>query len=221
LARYPALAEFISRECGAKGRLKLLDVGCGAGKLMRCGEFSRVQFAGLDIRLSSLKVAREYGYRWLVQANVATCLPFATAAFDVVVCNHLLEHLTNPELVLAEAKRVLQPKGLLLVGVPISWTWIRWLRMHLLPLLNPRKSPEALAADFGHVSFFTLPSIKALLDGAGFEVEDVRGFRFFSSRHLPFENWRWYYHLNCWWGRRFPRLTSEVNLVARKRLTAV
>ena len=81
----------------------------------------------------------------------------------------------------------------------MSWWWTRWLRIHLLPLVVPKKRAELLAAGFGHVHFFTLSSLETLL--RDFDIEDVRGFRFFSSRHLPLENGLWYYRLNTWWGR--------------------
>jgi len=217
LAGYPALAEFIQRESRLRAGLRLLDVGCGVGKLIRCCASPELGFTGLDIRTSSLGVARQHGYQSLVQGNAARPLPFKDAQFDIVVCSHLLEHLQSPELLVGEVRRVLRPGGLFLVGAPVSWAWVRWLRIHVLPILKPEKRPEVLAADFGHVHFFTLASLKALLRNAEFEIEDVRGFRFFSSRHLPLENWRWYYRLNLWWGRKFPPFMAEVNLTARKK----
>ena len=214
LARYPALAECIQREVARKGTLKLLDVGCGIGKLKRCCPFPGVGFTGIDARRAPLEIALQSAYRHVLQSNLVEGLPFRDETFDVLVCSHVLEHLPQPENLVREARRVLRREGVLLVGVPMSWWWTRWLRIHLLPVVVPRKRPEALAANLGHVSFFTMSSLRALL--SGFEIEDVRGFRFFSSRHLPLENWWWYYRLNTMWGRAFPRLTSEVNVVARK-----
>lgn len=214
LARYPAMAEFIRRELERKGTLRLLDIGCGFGKLKRCCPFPGIEFTGIDARLSFLEIALTNAYDWVLQCNLVDGLPFRDESFDVLVCSHILEHLPDPEHLVREARRVLRPAGLLLVGVPMSWWWTRWLRIHLLPVLVPKKRPELLAAHLGHVRFFTLPSLKALL--RGFEIEDVRGFRFFSSRHLPLENWWWYYRLNTIWGKAFPRLTSEVNVVARR-----
>lgn len=214
MARYFAFTEFIQAELRRMGGAKLLDVGCGVGKLIRYGPFPGATFVGLDIRLSSLEMARQQAYQHLVVGDAGRDLPFEDESFDIVVCNHVLEHLHQPEALIQEARRVLRPGGLLLVGVPMVWWWTRWLRIHVLPLLVRRKRPELLAAEFGHVYFFTMLSLKELLKA--FAIEDVRGFRFFSSRHLPLENWWWYYRLNTWWGRVFPRLTSEVNVVARK-----
>ena len=215
LARYVAFAQFLRAEHERKGKLRLLDVGCGIGKLRRACPADGIEFTGIDVRAASLEIARRNGYARLLQGNLVGALPFASESFDVLVCSHVLEHLPNPEHPVSEILRVLRPGGLFLTGVPMSWWWTRWLRIHALPLLVPEKRQEVLAANFGHVTFFTMPSLRALLKD--FEIVDIRGFRFFSSRHLPLENWWWYHRLNTLWGRTFPRLTADVNIVARKR----
>ena len=216
LARYQSMGEFIRREPQElKAALRLLDIGCGEGRLILYGPFPRTEFSGIDVRLSSLRTARERGYTMVVQSHLAAGLPWRDQSFDIVVCSHILEHLAHPETMVAEATRVLRPGGLFIVGVPVCVWWTRWLRIHLLPQIFPGKCPEALAARFGHVQFFTLSSLKALLNG--YQIEDVRGFRFLSAgSYLPLENWLWYYRLNAAWGRTFPRLTSEINVIARK-----
>jgi SAM-dependent methyltransferase len=216
LARYASIAEFLKREiASAQRNLHLLDVACGQGRLILYGPFPGMKFTGTDVSRSSLATARERGYQGVVETNVAHPLPFPDQSFDVVVCSHILEHLLEPERLVREAHRVLRPGGLLVVGVPICLWWTRWLRIHVLPRLVPSKRPEVLAARFGHVQFFTLPSLKQLLKE--FLFEDIRGFRFFSAgRYLPLEDWHWYYRMNAAWGRMCPRLTSEVNVVARK-----
>jgi len=216
LARYASIAEFLGREIALSRRnLKLLDVACGQGRLILYGPFPGLDFCGMDVSRSSLAEARERGYVQVVEGNVAQRLPFPDATFDVIVCSHILEHLSKPQNLVAELFRMLRPGGLLVVGVPICLWWTRVLRIHLVPLLLPEKRPEVLAARFGHVQFFTLPALKTLL--RQFQIEDIRGFRFFSAgRYLPLENWRWYYRLNAAWGKACPRLTSEVNVIARK-----
>ena len=214
LARYLALAEFIRAELERKGALSLLDVGCGIGKLRLACPLDKIDYTGIDVRTTSLEIALQNGYNRVLQANLVGALPFASESFDVLVCSHVLEHLPNPELQVSEMLRVLRPGGLYLMGVPMSWWWTRWLRIHALPLFVPEKKPEVLASSFGHVTFFTMPRLRALLKD--FEIVDIRGFRFFSSRHLPLENWWWYYRLNTLWGRTFPRLTADVNFAARK-----
>jgi len=215
LARYVAMAEAIRREASRKrGPLRILDLACGEGRLILYGSFPGVEFVGLDISRNSLEQARQRGYTGLLVHNACSALPFQKESFDLVVCSHILEHVPDPGELVSEVNRVLKPGGGFIVGVPITMWWTRLLRIYLVPLLNREKKADLLLARHLHVSFFTVPSLKILLHG--FSIEDIRGFRFFSSRHLPLENWRWYYRLNTAWGKLFPRLTSEVNVIARK-----
>ena len=222
LARYRAMGDFVLREAqlGKQTRktpLTLLDIGCGEGRLILYGPFPDVKFSGIDVSQSSLETARKRGYAEVMQGNLADRLAGQDESFDIVVCSHILEHLPDPGKMVSEVMRVLRPGGLFILGVPICMWWTRLLRIRLVPLLVPKKRPELLASGFGHVVFFTLPSLRALL--GNFQIEDIRGFRFFSAgRYLPLENWRWYYRLNTAWGKVFPRLTSEVNVIARKPL---
>src|SRR5207302_8350604 len=50
-----------------------------------------------------------------------TQLPMASELFDTILCTQVLEHVPNPQLVLAEFVRVLKPGGRLFLTVPQSW----------------------------------------------------------------------------------------------------
>jgi SAM-dependent methyltransferase len=45
-------------------------------------------------------------------------LPFPDASFDIVLCISVLEHLEDPKLGIQEMKRVLKPKGKIIVSTP-------------------------------------------------------------------------------------------------------
>ena len=47
-------------------------------------------------------------------------LQFDNGQFDMIVCNHVLEHVDSPEKVLSEFYRCLKPKGLLIAQTPYS-----------------------------------------------------------------------------------------------------
>jgi len=209
------MARVIQRELHAKGPIKLLDVGCGEGKLILYAHSPAIEFTGLDVFVHChIETARSNGYQQLVHHDVRDGLPFAHETFDIVVCSHVLEHLISPEQLVVEAQRVLRPGGLLIVGVPMHTRLIQLLRIHLAPIFMPRKRRDILMAEWGHVQFFTMRELMAVL--SAFEIEDVRGFYFLSARALPMEDWRWWFNINSWWGRSFPNLTAEVNVAARK-----
>lgn len=45
-------------------------------------------------------------------------LPFDSESFDSVLIDNVLEHIEDPNSLLAEIKRVIRPNGGLLIGVP-------------------------------------------------------------------------------------------------------
>jgi SAM-dependent methyltransferase len=47
-------------------------------------------------------------------------LPFADGEFDLIICNHVLEHVAAPQRALAELHRCLTPAGLLIAQTPYS-----------------------------------------------------------------------------------------------------
>ncbi len=57
-----------------------------------------------------------------VQFADATRLPFADNAFELVIANHIMEHIPNDLLALRELYRVLQPGGIAVLQVPFSET---------------------------------------------------------------------------------------------------
>jgi ubiquinone/menaquinone biosynthesis C-methylase UbiE len=92
-----------------------LDVGCGAGALLR---EMRGQFAtcvGADVGFRWLIVARRGLQELGMSANLVCCcadaLPFASGTFDTVASVALLEHVPDASAVLAECARVMEPSG--------------------------------------------------------------------------------------------------------------
>ncbi|MEW6706713.1 MAG: class I SAM-dependent methyltransferase [Pseudomonadota bacterium] len=47
-------------------------------------------------------------------------LPFDDGSFDLIICNHVLEHVSSPERALAEFRRCLGPKSLLIAQTPFA-----------------------------------------------------------------------------------------------------
>ena len=94
----------------------VLEVGCGTGVLTRTlalwPNVSAVM--GVDMASSLLSKARELAVdlsNLTCQQADARSLPFEDEVFDVVVFHTTLTHVPDPELALAEAFRVLRPKG--------------------------------------------------------------------------------------------------------------
>lgn len=62
------------------------------------------------------------GYYYERQTNLLdiTNIPYNDEAFDVIICNHVLEHIEDDKLAMRELYRVLKPGGMAILQVPIS-----------------------------------------------------------------------------------------------------
>jgi len=89
---------------------RILDLGCASGS------FAPESVLATTVRcdIKPLDPARRY---YAVQGDAAS-LPFNSAVFDAVVCNHSLEHFQHLSFSLREIGRVLKPGGFLFISVP-------------------------------------------------------------------------------------------------------
>lgn len=108
-------------------------------------------------------------------------LPFAEARFDIVVYNHVLEHVGDREAqgqAIAEIVRVLRPGGLVYLATPNRWTVME---PHFrLPLLSwfPQALADAYVRRLGRGSWydckpFARGELAAAMRKGGLEVEDA------------------------------------------------
>jgi len=106
--------------------LRVLDLGCGRGEVLRHALDLGARAVGLDFSLDALSLAREIippENAPLVRADVRS-LPLLDSSFDLVFALDLVEHLYPAELeqMLAEVHRVLVPGGRLIVHtMPNIW----------------------------------------------------------------------------------------------------
>ncbi|MFT6067989.1 MAG: 2-polyprenyl-6-hydroxyphenyl methylase/3-demethylubiquinone-9 3-methyltransferase [Bacteriovoracaceae bacterium] len=109
----PWVLETIKKELG-DGPKKVLDIGCGAGFLSNAMALNNHEVSGIDMSEESLKIARKYDSTKTANYQYANAyeLPFEDNQFDAVCAMDFLEHVEEPERVIAEASRVLKPNGI-------------------------------------------------------------------------------------------------------------
>jgi SAM-dependent methyltransferase len=159
----------------ARGRL--LEVGCGAGRFLRALRLARpgLRLTGVDISRPALARLAEEAPEIETRPVEGEVLPAADGEFDAVLALDVLEHLYEPDRMLAEIHRVLAPGGSFHLHAPCEgdfrsiWRWL------------PGQGGEAaLKQRFGgHVQRFRRRELLQRLRTAGFEILRVR-----NSLHL-------------------------------------
>ena len=149
--------------------LRLLDIGCGTGDFAQCflKAFPQAQYLGIDVSAAGIEICRTkvpgacFEQQDLLDPSAipAEFQGWANAA----ICSEVLEHVDQPELVLANVKPYLAPSALVMVTVPGG------------PM-------SAFDQHIGHRQHFTNLGLKALLEIPGFKVREVwgAGFPFFN-----------------------------------------
>jgi SAM-dependent methyltransferase len=139
---------------------------------------------GLDIEIS--RVA-DLGYASTLVGD-GFHLPFAERSFTVVVLAEVLEHLDDPLSLLAEAARVLQPGGRVMLTTPNPYHPPLWTKHWLLP--RSPGSSENVGRYLGspdHKQLHDPLSLCNSLHRCGFEVREIATGKFtipFSGRLL-------------------------------------
>jgi ubiquinone/menaquinone biosynthesis C-methylase UbiE len=98
-------------------RAKVLDVGCGVGRLARLMRDQReVDVTGLDFSSWALEQLRKEGFKTVLSSLPDIPLPDNT--FDMVIATEVIEHLDHPDKTLLQMVRVVRPDGLIMCSVP-------------------------------------------------------------------------------------------------------
>lgn len=103
-------------------RKKILDVGCGDGFYLHLllSLKNKNTLVGIDIDPNALSSAKKNlkGRKIKLLRGDLTKLPFKKNAFDAVLTSEVLEHVEDEVGALKEIRRVLKPKGVLVLSVP-------------------------------------------------------------------------------------------------------
>jgi 2-polyprenyl-3-methyl-5-hydroxy-6-metoxy-1,4-benzoquinol methylase len=137
----------------------VVDIGCGEGAfLLHLASIKDVKAIGFDLNpnLASLENARGLDIR--IGDTSTACSEFPQLA-DMVTLWHVVEHVADPVGVLLDAKKVLNPGGLILFSVPLS------------PMSYEYSWKDPFNGPPHHLTRWTLSSLKALASRIGMHIE--------------------------------------------------
>ena len=148
------------------GRSNVLDAGCGTGSLSLVLAELGHQVSGIDISpamIARARVkARAFGQRIDFQVMDAAAPQFPPAAFDALVCRHLLWALPDPLRVLQRWAELLKPGGRLLL---VEGYWSTGAGLH---------APQLLAALPPVLTLISMQNLSGQADLWGGPVSDER-----------------------------------------------
>ena len=112
----PLRLDFIMNKTNGLFDLTTLDVGCGGGILSESMARMGAKVTGIDMGLEPLNVAKLHAleagvkldYQQITAEEFAATHP---ACFDVVTCMEMLEHVPEPESVIASVAKLVKPGG--------------------------------------------------------------------------------------------------------------
>jgi ubiquinone/menaquinone biosynthesis C-methylase UbiE len=190
---FAADESFVLRHCPLPGRL--VDLGCGTGRLLVAFARRGYRVVGVDLSLAMLETTRRKAAKArlemdLVHANIAELDAIADSAFDYAACLFstlgMLRGAAARHQALAHVHRILRPGGRFVLHVHNRWfnafdsAGRRWLVRNLLTsLLDASRAGERTMPVHQGVSgltlhLFTRREAVRLLESEGFQVLDVQ-----------------------------------------------
>ena len=156
--------------------LQVADIGCSGGIIADEMRSSGACVIGLDIDVSGLRRAQtRFGGDVDFVCASSERMPFADSSMDVMLCNHVYEHVVSQTSLFAELRRVVKPSGVIYLGLGNRFGVIE--PHYRLPFLSwlPRRLAHVYVrlagrADSYHEAFTTRGGLKRLC--VGFEIWD-------------------------------------------------
>jgi len=144
---------------------RIIDIGCGFNALL----LRKLKKYSKNLTGADLSVNKEIKGIKFYEKDINYGLSFLeSSSADLIIMNSVLEHLTDPELILKEAYRILDKNGTLIVNVP-NWLGKYFLEFSAFKL---QMSPAEEMND--HKMYYSKREIWPLLVRSGFKPSKIK-----------------------------------------------
>jgi 2-polyprenyl-3-methyl-5-hydroxy-6-metoxy-1,4-benzoquinol methylase len=172
------------------GAARVLEIGCDEGDF---GVQLDAEVWGVEPQADAAAIAATRLHRVLIGTYQDTRDAIPCGYFDVVVCNDVIEHMTNHDTFLNQVRAHLAPGGVLVGSVP---NMRHYRALFELLVLRDWHYRESGVLDRTHLRWFTARSLRRCLRESGYQVERLDGInggiRFALSRQfLPQALFAW------------------------------
>lgn len=183
----------------------VLEIGCASGYMSKALTEKGCKVTGIEFRSELAKMARKHCHKVIIGdiEDSRTIEKLGRKRFEVIILADVLEHLRNPERVLAVLTKFLKEKGKVIISVPNA----AFLTNRLLLFLGRFDYTDQGIMDRTHLRFFTQQSILGLIKKLGLKVRKLDYVANFTQ--LPFYMQTLYPVLGNrkWWRRLESKIT--------------
>jgi 2-polyprenyl-3-methyl-5-hydroxy-6-metoxy-1,4-benzoquinol methylase len=145
----------------ARNGRKLLDLGCGSGELLDMLRSLGWEVEGVDT--DPVAVQNALAKKLRVYLGSLADRQYPAAYFDVIIMNHVIEHLQDPIPLLSECYRILKPQGRLIIVTPNLESWgQRIFKQSWVGLAIP-----------AHFYLYSSHSLQVIVEKAGFKAASL------------------------------------------------
>lgn len=149
-----------------------LEFGCHTGLLSRAlKDINKCDVCGVDINKNALKIAEKYqseAFYFDIEDYAQWYKVLENKSFDVITFLHILEHLRNSHEVLIQAKKLLNPKGTIIIGLPN----VSNAKDRFDMTFGKFEYTDIGVMDRTHVHMFNYKTATKLIEDAGLEIEE-------------------------------------------------
>lgn len=155
--------------------IKLIDIGCGDGYLLKeiAKDFPQIDLFGIDLSENRVETAKKFAPIAVLKTGDAQDIPFEDETFDIVVCSEVIEHCPDDMKVLAELYRILKTNSFLILTVPNLYTLESISKL----LIGKRIAPPPY-----HLREYSYNQLIREVGGAGFKILKFQSIGFYIPK---------------------------------------